>query len=455
MLSPSSSTSPLLHLSQPSDFAKSLLQSAKLKRVLIACLTLLLAGAGIALYRRQRMVATPPSLPLFVGPATDDQIASMMMHIVYNKPSDLMQLTQWLRILKRLRARKAQLSARETALMALLDSQLFPWPSSAKREELVVRHRRGIVICTGQIMFPLAVHAIRTIRFLDCALPIEVFYMGEQDLNRKSVAYLDRLDGVRTVDLARIFDLDQLKLETWDIKPFAMLASSFREIILMDADTVFVQNPTVMLDYPEYAATGALFFIDRTFGVQRASKTDWINSFLPPPLSEKLKASEFYKNKSHYRQEAGVVVIDRERHQLGMLATCRLNYGTDRDRIRKFTHGEKETYWIGFEMVEEPYEFVDDHAGHIGGERLPEGQRGHFNGKLAHFDRNSTLLWFNDGIVVHKHDLRSGVANLQYISNEGTWDMSRLVTDKVRRIPESQLALLEQIEALWTPNLAV
>ena len=50
----------------------------------------------------------------------------------------------------------------------------------------------------------------------------------------------------------------------WSAKPFAILSSSFREIIFIDADAYFFTDPTHLFDTQEYRKTGTVFFKDRT-----------------------------------------------------------------------------------------------------------------------------------------------------------------------------------------------
>ena len=64
-----------------------------------------------------------------------------------------------------------------------------------------------------------------------------------EDLSRRSSAGGD----IRTIDLTSIFpDPDGVigLPGRWASRPFAILASSFKAVILSDADTVFLQDPS-------------------------------------------------------------------------------------------------------------------------------------------------------------------------------------------------------------------
>eukprot|EP00842_Homolaphlyctis_polyrhiza_P003808 jgi/Hompol1/4428/HPOL_007100-RA len=57
---------------------------------------------------------------------------------------------------------------------------------------------------------------------------------------------LSKISGVKLIDMTAYKPcLDQ---QGRGIKPFAALASSFREVILMDADALFFQRPEVLFE---------------------------------------------------------------------------------------------------------------------------------------------------------------------------------------------------------------
>lgn len=112
-----------------------------------------------------------------------------------------------------------------------------------------------------------AVHLIATLKHVhNTALPIHVVYAGADDLAPEKRAALRSIHpSVDTVDLLNFFDEDHVGIHGggWAIKSFAILASPFREVIIADADAVFVQDPEILFDDPGYNATGTLFFRDR------------------------------------------------------------------------------------------------------------------------------------------------------------------------------------------------
>lgn len=123
-----------------------------------------------------------------------------------------------------------------------LEHVLFPWLMKYENLNKLVdsfRHPRGIAISTGNRLMKATVHTVKLMRYFNCTLPIEVFYGGETDLSSQNVARLNSLEGVHAIDATQLFNNSLLQLRGWDFKPFAILGSSFREVLLMDADALF------------------------------------------------------------------------------------------------------------------------------------------------------------------------------------------------------------------------
>jgi hypothetical protein len=350
-----------------------------------------------------------------------------------------------------------ELTPFESKVFVLLEEKLFPWLKiHGDVADLLAQATipKGVVIATGQKYFAMAVHTIRCLRLLNCTLPIEVFYQGKKDLNPESIAFFGNMDNVRTVDIEEIFDNEMLELKGWDVKPFAMLGSRFREVILMDADVLFVQNPSVLFEAPEYQQ-GAIFFVDRFFDDGKLDHASWLRKILPRPLSEKMKNTLMYQDKSQHLQESGVVVIDKGRRLMGLLSTCLWNTPQLRNEVHKYTWGDKETFWLGFEAIQDPYGFYDGHAGTAGypGRVIRTGDLV-IAGHLAHFDHDRNLLWINDGILANKHDPHSEMANMVVMGQHGSWLGLTLKSDDKRDIPEWTRAVMTAMKDLWDPDPA-
>jgi len=50
----------------------------------------------------------------------------------------------------------------------------------------------------------------------------------------------------------------------WAIRPFSILASSFKTVVLADADTTFLRDPRILLNETGFLGYGSLFWHNRT-----------------------------------------------------------------------------------------------------------------------------------------------------------------------------------------------
>nr|BAJ98975.1 predicted protein [Hordeum vulgare subsp. vulgare] len=254
---------------------------------------------------------------------------------------------------------------------------LFPWTAPYFPDHMTLHSHfkkggRGIVLTAGDDQAPFLLTTIPTFRKLGCDLPIEVMYLGDSDLSEDYRQELEDLDGVITRDIAQMVNDEGWKLAGWAAKPFAILFSSFREVIFIDADSLFFVNPEVLFEDPAYQKTGALFFKDRL--IMPENKKRWLQQILPKPISRQVKQSRFWTGDSGHMQESGVVVVDKWRHFVALLLVTRMN-GPDRDGnkdegrvgVYDMVYGDKETFWIGWELVGDlDYAFHQGDAGIMG-----------------------------------------------------------------------------------------
>ncbi|CAD0031415.1 unnamed protein product [Aureobasidium pullulans] len=212
--------------------------------------------------------------------------------------------------------------------------------------------------------------AISSFRAMGCTLPVEIMYLGDEDLSEDTRAELETIPDVITRDIEQMVNDQGWELKGWAGKAFAAFLSSFREVILLDADVLFFDNPELMFEEPGYVDTGALFFRDRVVFPQ--DKKSFLRKILPKPVSGKARQSRWWSGESGEYQESGVVVVDKWRHFLSVFLTARLN-GPDRDDsdagkgTYSFWWGDKETWWIGFELAgDTDYHFHQGEAGNMG-----------------------------------------------------------------------------------------
>lgn len=127
----------------------------------------------------------------------------------------------------------------------------------------------GIVVCAGGgDLF------IETITFLEhtrfrtnSTLPICIAHCDE--ISPSMQKFLTTIPGVFVLDicgndLRGSFDSSgRQRLRGFFCKPAALMASPFRQTILVDSDVIWFKKPELLLESPSFLSSGALFFRDR------------------------------------------------------------------------------------------------------------------------------------------------------------------------------------------------
>ncbi|CDS14050.1 hypothetical protein LRAMOSA06221 [Lichtheimia ramosa] len=311
---------------------------------------------------------------------------------------------------------------------------------------------RGIVICIGNHQFQYAATTIRAIRqVLKSQLPIQVFYIRDGDLTPTRKLYLEtEFDNVHTVAVVDRINDQFTKFGGWALKPYAILASSFQEVILMDADTFFFKKPDTLFDDAGYRKTGALFFYDRTLFANWDVGRNWLASFLPT-MSSFVRESRWWRLLSAHEQESGVVVIDKKRALLGLLATCKMNDFRERDQVTyKHMHGDKESFWIGFEMVQTPYSFIKSYGAVIGSlDDQPDGSM--VCGNQLHLGVDRQPLWWNGGLLRDKNKWPDLYLSFTHYAEGQDWDFQSSCikdTNHIRELSFTERALTQAYMAI-------
>lgn len=273
---------------------------------------------------------------------------------------------------------------------------------------------RGIVITVGKRDFRFACHLIANIReILQSKLPIQIAYAGSEDLPhdyqqliKKSFSNVELLDVLSKVNDSTLL----LNTGKYAIKPFAVLASQFEQVILLDADTAFVQDPATMFSNPGYETTGAYLFHDRSIwaGHDRFHEDWWQEQFREiGHLSANIVKSRAMVERFSEHGESGVVVFDkRQLHvMMSLFHICWQNtFNVRANHTYEHAFGDKESWWFGFEALGAPYVMEKTYAVALG-HACPQytDQRRVCTNIIAHVDHRDQLLWWNGGLLKNKH----------------------------------------------------
>ncbi|CAD6592831.1 MAG: hypothetical protein ASARMPRED_006743 [Alectoria sarmentosa] len=288
----------------------------------------------------------------------------------------------------------------------------------------------GIVLTAGQGNMALAAHAIRTLRnVVNTTLPIQVAYAGDDDLPAHKRRIMRALDPqLELINILDHYDEDVAGLRSggYAMKPFAALASSFERVIIIDADTIFMQRPDEWFD--EHAGlkrTGTLFFHDRAYGGRKT--TDWVKNLLKesgqkPSLT--LNSTMYWREELEHQQESGVVYFDKAIPGafMSLLFTTYMNTQRVRAHLYGQVSGDKETFWLAAELAKIPYAFHPSYAGIIGSiSTNADGVPEICSPQPLQTDLDGRPFWFNSGLMEDKTNAENRkYANLTYYILGGT-----------------------------------
>ncbi len=420
-----------------------------------------------------------------IGPETSDTnlIADMVQYFTDFPPRRRQRvfgvvgrrcviLRDWIGQFDKSRDEFLRLAIEETALS--LFPHLHNRPEGAATETPIADFRArappgtsGIVVPTGLKTLRFAAHLIVCLRtVLNSNLPIQIVYAGDDDLRPSARAQLVSFFRYPLPHLP--FSISppfsnesstQLRNGGWAIKAFAALASPFERTILLDADAVFLQAPEVLLASSAFARTGALLFHDRLLWQHAFSdRHDWWKSQIRRP-SPALDTSRVWNEDYAEEGDSGAVVIDKSRTDVfvGLLHIAWQNSYAVREEVTyKITYGDKESWWLGFELAGSKYEFEQHYGSIVGWEEThaATGTSMVCSFVIAHVDEDDRLIWYNGGLLKNKQQpdmkhvyeipqkwmLEDGVAT--WVKGERKEDMSCMIGGPLRTLSEQELAVL-------------
>ncbi len=365
---------------------------------------------------------------------------------------------------QKLQNESSLLSSASSSLLFDLERDLFPWAHYRFPTLLNLKNSfqgRGIVIPAGSKQMRFALHLLRSLRYFNCTLPIIIAYSGSDDLTKEDQHYLQHNMQVGLMDVTQYFDNNMLKLEGYAIKPFALLAAPFKEVILIDADCVLLRDPEVLFSDEGYLRHHIILFTDRTVlrdEKRSAMQKHWFATQMPLPLSETVLQSRMYKGKSAFEVESGVVVWNKKHRFCGLLAACKMNAFVERTKlVYQVFWGDKESFWLGPELAKETFTYFQPTPAGIGilGHMTSTNEESVCDCHIMHLDRQGWPLWFNAGIVANKYSQKHPWQHRQtrqftHWAIEGTWEWeSGCLNGRRHTVNETMGAILNDLISLW------
>ncbi|KAJ5339637.1 hypothetical protein N7452_006365 [Penicillium brevicompactum] len=216
--------------------------------------------------------------------------------------------------------------------------------------------KRGLVSTAGATYLPVFVSSLRMLRRAGSTLPVEL-YMKDATEHEKRVCeeVLPTLDA-RCLVLADV--VGKNIIEHYQLKIFAVLFSSFEEIVWMDADCFPLGKPEDLLDSEPFKTNGLVTWPD--FWASSAS-----------PLYFRISRQEPPSMAARQSSETGAFLVNKKTHLLALLLASYYNFYGPSHYFRLLTQGgpgegDKETFVQAAAAVGAPFYTVSERVQAIG-----------------------------------------------------------------------------------------
>lgn len=247
---------------------------------------------------------------------------------------------------------------------------------------------RGVVSTAGGSYLPVFLSSLRMLRRVGSTLPVEVFMKDgneyEKDLcenvlpalNAKCLVLADMLGKSNGKFKDKFKDKfkskgEEVSIAHYQLKSFAVLFSSFEDVLWMDADCFALYKPEEIFDADPFKSTGLITWPD--FWASSVSPAYFALSQQPePPMSARQSS------------ETGVFVISKKNHFLTLLLAAYYNFYGPSHYFRLLSQGapgegDKETFVHAASALGEPFYTVSERVAAIGHEK-PEADGGGLSG---------------------------------------------------------------------------
>ncbi|KJK61652.1 Mannosyltransferase [Aspergillus parasiticus SU-1] len=219
----------------------------------------------------------------------------------------------------------------------------------------------GIVSSAGKSYLPLFVTSLRMLRRTGSTLPVELFVKDESEYETKVCEEILPQYNARCVILSDIEARQGYSTEEiahYQLKIFAVLFSSFENVIWMDSDGFPLYKPESLLQNQPFASTGLVTWPD--FWASTATPLYYNISRQPvPPMTERASS------------ETGVFLISKKNHFLTLLLAAYYNYYGPSHYFMLLSQGapgegDKETFIQAAAAMGEPFYTVSEKVSAVG-----------------------------------------------------------------------------------------
>jgi hypothetical protein len=206
---------------------------------------------------------------------------------------------------------------------------------------------RGVVICAGgEQYFTCAWICINRLRRIGCTLPVELWHLGSTEWNAEMEELLKPFNVTCKNASDYLKDFPPANLINWELKPYAILHSEFKEVLYLDADNFALVNPEFLFTTEPYLETGSLFWCDRYMG--RGKGVPWLKR----EAWEVLRIP--FRDEPEF--ETGQMLIDKETCWYPLSLCMHINEHSD--YYYYFFYGDKDTFHLAWRKLGVEYGLV-------------------------------------------------------------------------------------------------
>ncbi|KAJ5886531.1 uncharacterized protein N7473_009205 [Penicillium subrubescens] len=247
-----------------------------------------------------------------------------------------------------------KMSAKEVLMMKNAHSDFVKAISTDVPQLSYIPGTKGLVTTAGGSYLPVLVVSLRMLRRTGSKLPVEVFLATHDEyeenicdkvlpsLNAKCIIMTDIINAVPGA----------AKIEKYQLKPFAMLFSSFEEILFLDADAFPITKPESLFENEPFQSTKMVTWPD--FWASSAS-----------PFYYEISSQEVVSMNSRQSTESGELLISKKTHLKTLLLCTYYNFWGPTHYYRLLSQGaagegDKETFITAAAALGEPFYQVSE-----------------------------------------------------------------------------------------------
>ncbi|OQR98944.1 hypothetical protein THRCLA_06618 [Thraustotheca clavata] len=240
---------------------------------------------------------------------------------------------------------------------------------------------KGIIVCMFDAMLPIGVSLIHELRKRGNRDVIQVYHcLGElsplsQRILINTDPLLEIIDPCTEHLLSGTFSFEMAKdFRNFFLKPLAIHHTRLLDVLVIDADCILLEDPAKLWKVEAYETTGTVFFYDRVIrensylngkhehdGKEETTLQELLRiwpydefNMTFGPSQTVLQALSYNKHTAH-EQDSSILAIDKRRASNAMAVLWKLI--THQRYHLTYSWGDKENFWLAFELSHTPYSF--------------------------------------------------------------------------------------------------